>query len=229
MRKTIYDKINKESINSMPKETFPGRIFTITTEAEADKAVEYLMGEKVVGIDTETKPSFRKHIVHKVSLLQISTHDTCFLFRLNRTGMTGSIVRLLEDKNLTKVGLSLKDDLRALNIFHKFQPGSYIELQEEVKEIGIQDASLQKIYANLFGKMISKRQRLSNWEVDIMTDAQKSYAAIDAWACVMIHDEILRLKSTHDYELVKNEETETGTKGKDGNTEQHTTDEQDIS
>ncbi len=192
----------------MPKETFPGRIFTITTEADADKAVGYLMKETVLGIDTETRPSFRKHVENKVALLQVSTHDTCFLFRLNRTGMTDSLVRLLEDANITKVGLSLKDDLRTLKLRHKFNPGRYIELQEEVKEIGIQDASLQKIYANLFGKMISKRQRLSNWEADIMTDAQKSYAAIDAWACIMIHNEIMRLKKTHDYELVKREETE---------------------
>lgn len=240
MSKIIYDKINKTSIGSMPKEIFPGRIFTITTEDEADKAVEFLMEQTILGIDTETKPSFRKHVVNKVALLQISTHDTCFLFRLNRIGMTDSLIRLLEDKNITKVGLSLKDDLRILKLRHKFTPGQYIELQEEVKQIGIQDASLQKIYANLFGKMISKRQRLSNWEVDIMTDAQKAYAAIDAWACIMIHEEIMRLKATNDYELVKREETETETgtvtdkvnnkvESNDNNTEQTATDEQDIS
>ncbi len=225
MTKTIYDRINKASISEMPKETFPGRIFTITTEIETDRAVDYLMRQTELGIDTETKPSFRKRVVNKVALLQISTRDTCFLFRLNMTGMTDSLVRLLEDREITKVGLSLKDDLLMLGRRHKFKPGKYVELQEEVKQIGIQDASLQKIYANLFGKMISKRQRLSNWEADIMTDAQKSYAAIDAWACVMIHGEIMRLKSTHDYELVKTEATDT----KDNNTEQHTTDEQDIS
>ncbi len=237
MIKTIYEKINKASICSMPKETFPGRIFTITSETETDKAVEYLMGETVLGIDTETRPSFRKHVENKVALLQVSTHDTCFLFRLNRTGMTESLVRLLEDASITKVGLSLKDDLRTLSRRHKFTPRQFIELQDEVKEIGIVDASLQKIYANLFGKMISKRQRLSNWEADIMTDAQKSYAAIDAWACVMIHDEIKRLKATHDYKLVKAEETVaevgiktvTETESKYNNTEQTTTDEQDIS
>ena len=71
-----------------------------------------------------------------------------------------------------------------------------------VPELGIEDMSLQKLYANLFHQKISKRQRLSNWESPILDDKQKQYASIDAWACIRIYDEIERLKQTGDYRLV---------------------------
>ncbi len=202
MNKIIYDKIDKSTIQQMPRETFTGRIITITSVKEARKAVEYLMKESLLGIDSETRPSFKKNIRHNVALLQISTHDTCFLFRLNMIGMPDCLIRLLEDRGITKVGLSLKDDLSTLERRHQFVPGNFIDIQDEAKLIGIQDCSLQKIYANLFGKMITKRQQLSNWEADTLSDAQKMYASIDAWSCILIHEEIQRLAKSNDYTLV---------------------------
>ena len=128
----------------------------------------------------------------------MSSHDTCFLFRLNRIGITDSLVRLLEDCSITKVGLSLQDDLRMLNQRRNFTPGTFVELQKEVKDIGIEDNSLQKIYANLFGKKISKNQQLSNWEAETLTEAQQRYAATDAWACIKIHEAVSKMKQTGD-------------------------------
>ena len=161
------------------------------------------MKQAVLGFDTETRPSFKKGVIHHVALLQVATHDTWFLFRLNRIGIPDSLVRLLEDKNITKVGLSLQDDMRALNQRRKFKPGTYVELQKEVKDIGIEDNSLQKIYANLFGEKISKGQQLSNWEADILTEAQQRYAATDAWACIQIHEEVARMKREGSFVLKK--------------------------
>ena len=192
----IFENYPKERIQSLPLTKFEGRVFVITTESDADKAVDYLMKQPILGFDTETIPSFKKWQRHTVSLLQVSTHDTCFLFRLHLTGMTKSIIRLLEDRNITKVGLSLRDDFHQLHERSPFNVGTFIDLQDEVKEIGVQDASLQKIFANLLGGKISKSQQLSNWEADILTDGQKTYAATDAWACIMIHEEIQRLAKT---------------------------------
>lgn len=193
MMREIFENYPKERIQSLPLTKFEGRVFVITTESDADKAVDYLMKQPILGFDTETRPSFKKWQRHTVSLLQVSTHDTCFLFRLHLTGMTKSIIRLLEDRNITKVGLSLRDDFHQLHERSSFNVGTFIDLQDEVKEIGVQDASLQKIFANLLGGKISKSQQLSNWEADILTDGQKTYAATDAWACIMIHEEIQRL------------------------------------
>ena len=199
--KKIRDKYDKKSIQTLPRVLFNGRIIVIFSEKETDKAVEYLMKSKILGVDTETRPSFKKGKMHQVSLLQISTYDTCFLFRLNRIGLTDSLVKLLEYHQTTKVGLSLQDDLRQLNQRRAFTPGAYIELQKEVKEIGIEDMSLQKIYANLFGEKIAKSQQLSNWEAETLSEAQQYYAATDAWACLKIHEEVTRLKREKDYIL----------------------------
>ncbi|MBR2630477.1 MAG: 3'-5' exonuclease domain-containing protein 2 [Bacteroidaceae bacterium] len=199
--KTIQDRYEKKDIQNLPRALFEGRIIVIFSEAEADKAVDYLMAQKILGVDTETRPSFKKGQIHQVSLLQISTNDTCFLFRLNQIGLPDSLIKLLEDCGTTKVGLSLQDDLRQLNQRRDFTPGSFIELQKEVREIGIEDMSLQKIYANLFQQKISKNQQLSNWEADTLSPAQQLYAATDAWACLQIHEEVMKLKRDKNYVL----------------------------
>ena len=199
--KVIQDKYDKNQIQTLPCVHFKGRIIVIFTEKEADKAVDYLMKQSVLGFDTETRPTFKKGQSHQVALLQVATHDTCFLFRLNKIGMTDSVVRLLEDQTITKVGLSLQDDMRMLNQRRAFTPGTFVELQKEVKDIGIEDNSLQKIFANLFGGKIAKGQQLSNWEAEILTEAQQRYAATDAWACIKIHEEVARMKQDGDYIL----------------------------
>ena len=199
--KIIKDRYDKQKIQTLPRVLFGGRIIVIFTEKDADKAVEYLLKQPILGFDTETKPSFKKGKTYQVALLQVATHDTCFLFRLNQIGITDSIKRLLEDRTITKVGLSLQDDMRQLELRRKFTPGTFIELQKEVKDIGIIDMSLQKIYANLFRMKIAKNQQLSNWETDILTEAQQKYAATDAWACIQIHEEVARMKQDGDYIL----------------------------
>ena len=199
--RVIQDKYDKQKIQTLPCVHFRGRIIVIFTERDADKAVAYLMKQHVLGFDTETRPAFQKGKMHQVALLQVSTHDTCFLFRLNEIGLTDSIIRLLEDTTITKVGLSLQDDMRMLNQRRSFKPGTFVELQKEVKDIGIEDNSLQKIYANLFGGKIAKGQQLSNWEADILSDAQQKYAATDAWACIQIHEEVIRMKRDRDFVL----------------------------
>lgn len=208
MKKVIYNKIDKRSISNLPKVLFSGRIVVVTTENDADKAVDFLLAQPILGVDTETRPAFKKGINHKVALLQVATHDICFLFRLNYTGITASILKLLEDTTVPKIGLSLHDDIMSMHRRADFRPGNFIDLQKHVGEIGIEDLSLQKLYANFFGQKISKAQRLSNWEADILTQQQKNYAATDAWACIMLYEELQKLEDTGDYELVVKPEEE---------------------
>ena len=201
MRKTIYNKFDKRAITALPVLKFPGRIIVIMSEGETEKAVDYLLSSDILGVDTETRPSFHRGEMHKVALLQVSTRDTCFLFRLNHTGITPAIKRLLEDTTVKKIGLSWHDDILMLRKRQEFTPGLFIDLQDIVGSIGIEDRSLQKLYANVFGQKISKRQRLTNWEADVLTERQKEYAAIDAWACIKLYDEIMNLLATKEYEL----------------------------
>ncbi|MCD7973530.1 MAG: 3'-5' exonuclease domain-containing protein 2 [Candidatus Azobacteroides sp.] len=191
--------ITKDELNTLPVETFDGNIIVVQTEEEAIKAIEYLKEFSLIGFDTETKPSFRKGNINRVALLQLSTLDTCFLFRLNRIGFIPPLINLLSDSKIKKIGLSLKDDFDSLNRWKTFKPKGFIDIQNIISDYHIHDKSLQKIYAILFKKKISKRQRLSNWENDILTDAQKKYAAIDAWACCMIYNELMRLNEMESF------------------------------
>ena len=171
---------------------------------------DYYPGMKEA-VDTETRPSFKRGTTHKVALLQISTSDTCFLFRLNQIGMPPSLQEFLMSDTL-KIGLSLKDDftmLRRRKDVHA-EEGNWIELQDYVGRFGIEDRSLQKIFANLFGQKISKSQRLSNWEAETLSEGQMKYAATDAWACVEIYNCLSELERTGAYELIKIEEEPQG-------------------
>ena len=206
MKKVIYSKFDKARIQQLPRALFEGRIEVVLSESEAAKAVDFLLSQPIIGLDTETRPSFRKGVKYYVSLLQVSTRDICFLFRLKHTGMCPPIIRLLEDTTIPKIGLSLHDDLHQLHEVAQFEPGHFVELQHKVKAFGVEDLSLQKLFANFFGERISKGQRLTNWEADILSESQKRYAATDAWACVLLYEEMERLLQTGDFEVVGDEE-----------------------
>lgn len=208
MRKVIYNKFDKTKIATLPRVTFDGRIVVVVTEREAEKAVQYLLSQPILGVDTETRPSFKRGHLNQVALLQVSSHNVCFLFRLNLLGMSPAVKQLLEDAVVPKIGLSLRDDLHSLHALGDFENGNFIDLQDHVKEIGVEDLSLQKLYANFFGLRISKRERLTNWEADILDDKQKMYAATDAWTCIMLYEELMRLEQTGNFVLVKSEERE---------------------
>lgn len=202
----LYSKFNKEAIHELPQVLFTGRIIVITSEKKAEKAVDFLLKQSILGVDTETRPVFRKGQSYKVSLLQVATHDTCFLFRLNILGITPSIKRLLENTETKMIGLSWHDDLLALHKRSDFKKGNFIDLQDIIGDLGIKDLSLQKLYANIFRQKISKRQRLTNWNNETLSEKQKQYAATDAWACIQLYEEIMRLKVSGDYQLVQVEE-----------------------
>ncbi len=206
MTKVLQSHFDKRGMSELPRAVFDGQIIVIQSEQEAKKAVKYLLSQPLLGLDTETRPSFRKGQLNEVALLQVSTRETCFLFRLNLIGIPACIVHLLSDERVLRVGLSWHDDQTSLCRRRKFDM-KVLDLQSYVKELGIQDMSLQKLYANIFGQYISKRQQLSNWERDVLSDAQKVYAATDAWACLKLYEEMHKLRESGDYRLVSDEES----------------------
>ncbi len=179
--------ISKDQLSTLPVMAYPAEITVVDSVATAHSALLALAKERYVGFDTETRPSFHKGRTHKVALMQLSTDERCFLFRLNKIGITDDIKAFLEDPGCIKIGLSVHDDFTSLRRSADINPQGFIELQNMVRLYGISDISLQKIYAIIFGQRISKSQRLSNWEADTLTDAQKDYAALDAWACLNIY------------------------------------------
>ena len=202
--KQLLAKFDKRDISALPRTLFDGRIIVITTEGEASRAVDYLLTFPLIGIDTETRPTFRRGAtgMNPVGLLQVSTQDTCFLFRLTFIGLPPCLLRLLTDTHTLKIGLSLHDDWNQLCRRIPFRPRHYVELQDLVKKLGIEDMSLQKLYANIFHQKISKGQQLTNWDADILTEKQKLYAATDAWACLKLYIEIESLLESGDFTTI---------------------------
>lgn len=185
--------ITKEQIAELDQETFEGTIHVIDQLKQVPEAVAYLATQSTLGFDTETKPAFKRGQVHKVALMQLATEQECFLFRLNRIGYPDMLEDIIGNPAIRKIGLSLRDDFAAIRKRSGQLPENFIDLQSYVDKFGIEVNSLQKIYAILFGKKISKNQRLSNWEAPVLSPAQQSYAAIDAWACLRIYNYLSRV------------------------------------
>ena len=176
-------KIEKSLISTLPPCDIVGEIIVIDRPEDVAAAIDDLKQCPLIGFDTETRPSFRRGESNTISLLQLATDRRAYLFRLKKIGPNQLLKDLLESEEHMKVGLSVHDDFHSLNRWMPCRPKNFIELQKYVKAFGIEEMSLQKIYAIVFNKKISKRQQLSNWEADQLTTAQQQYAAIDAWAC----------------------------------------------
>ena len=178
--------IPKEKVSELPIVEFTGNIYVIDSMSKMNMAINALRKEIVVGFDSETKPAFARGKLNKVALLQVSTFTECYLFRINKIGIPDKLKSFLEDKNIKKIGLSLNNDIIGLRRITDINPEGFIDLQKMVNEYGIVD--MQRIYAIIFGKKISKSQRLTNWEAPALTTAQQKYAALDAFSCLEIYD-----------------------------------------
>lgn len=182
--------ISKQELAELPAAHFKGKITVIDDTSLVEEAVERLSASDLLGFDTETRPAFKKGQNHQVALLQLSSDTECYLFRLNKIGLPDALKQLLEAADKKKIGLSLHDDFRNLKKNFDLNPEGFVELQQYVEQWNIVDKSLSKLYAILFGERISKGQRLSNWEAEHLAESQQHYAALDAYACVRIYQEL---------------------------------------
>jgi ribonuclease D len=199
----IVPKISKEEVNAFPVVIFEGQITLVDDVSKAHEALTALSKEKLVGIDTETKPSFARGQYHKVALIQISTDNHCYLFRLNKLHFPAELAAFLSNPDIRKVGLALRDDFAGLNKHHRFVPANIVDLQSVVKDYGILELGLQKIFAILFQQKISKSQRLTNWESVVLSEQQQRYAATDAWAVLRIYKQLQNEKKLTRKQLVE--------------------------
>lgn len=181
--------ITEEEIKQLPRKEFNGEIYLIDTNKKLDIALPLLKDKKVLGFDTETRPSFKKGPNNDIALMQLATSEEAFLFRINRIGFPESLKNLSEDDSVLKIGLALKDDLNGLKKFNDFNPSSFIDLQDLAKKLSIRNNGLKKLAAIFLNFRVSKSrsQRLSNWEGDTLTPKQVKYAATDAWVCYELY------------------------------------------
>lgn len=179
------ESITPDEIQKLDYVSFPGKIYVIdSVGAEFNRAIAYLRSQKVIGFDTETRPTFSpQQPRYGVALLQLSGRDKAFLFRINKMGMHRRLCNLLADARIMKIGAAIHDDIRGLQKKHDFVPEGFVDLQKIVWEWGIRDKSVKKMAAIILGARVSKTQQLSNWEADSLSESQQMYAATDAWVC----------------------------------------------
>ena len=178
--------ISPEEIGRLELASFPGEIQVIDSLGEAfGKAVSYLKRQKVIGFDTETRPTFSPdQRSNGTALLQLSGAEKAFLFRIKLMGgIPRSLCAILANPAIVKVGAAIHDDVLGLQKFAGFQPQNFVDLQKIGWEYGIRDKSVKKMTAIILGFKISKAQQLSNWEAEKLSDSQQRYAATDAWVC----------------------------------------------
>lgn len=177
--------ISPEEIAALELASFPGEIVLVDAEDEVfDQAIRYLKRQKVLGFDTETRPTFSPDQHSSgTALLQLSGSGKAFLFRLKKCGLPRPLASILANPAIVKVGAATLDDVRGLQKITKFAPKGFVDLQNIVGEYGIRDKSVKKMTAIILGVKISKAQQLSNWEAEKLSESQQKYAATDAWVC----------------------------------------------
>jgi ribonuclease D len=183
--------ISNEEINELPLKAFEGKTVIISEEKKLHHAFEEIHDHEIVGFDTETKPVFVRGQQNKVSLMQIALPNKVFLIRLKQTGISTQIIRFLETENITKAGVALRDDIKALQRLKSYDPKGFVDLATLSKQAGLQVESVKKLTALLLGFRISKSAQTSNWEADVLNEKQISYAATDAWVCLEIYKKLI--------------------------------------
>jgi ribonuclease D len=178
----------------LPSAHFDGRIVVVDREEQIEAACRDLASHRIIGFDTETRPSFKAGVTNKVSLLQLSTPTHCYLIRLCRTKLHSLLLKILSSPDIIKIGADVAGDIRSLHALRHFKERGFVDLQQIASSWGIEEKSLRKMSAIVLGKRVSKAQRLSNWEASTLTPQQQMYAATDAWVCIEIYNKLMSVE-----------------------------------
>ena len=189
------ENITVEELAEHELSWFKGEIVLVDNLKTFYEVFPRLLISDLLGFDTETRPTFKKGKKNAVSLIQLSTGDLACLFRINKIGIPDDLVDLLSDPFVIKAGVAVHDDIRFLKGIRRFSPDGFIDLQTLVKDFGIQSSGLKKLAAIILGFRISKRQQVTDWEAEQLSEAQQIYAATDAWVCHQIYK---KLKNGYD-------------------------------
>lgn len=177
---------------ALPLYAYDGEVVCVDSMEKFYQVKDELFLEPIWGFDTETKPCFRKGAANRknVALLQLSSREKTYIFRLSKIGLHKELCDFLSSDRFTKIGLSSRDDIKGLQKLSPFTAAGFIDLQSIAPDYGIEEKSLRKMAAIVLGFRISKAQQLSNWESDVLTSKQIRYAATDSWVTRLIYMEM---------------------------------------
>lgn len=181
--------ITNEELMVLPLYSYDGEVVCVDTLEKFRQVKDELFLEPLWGFDTETKPCFKKGASNRknVALLQLSSREKTYIFRLSIIGLPKELCDFLSSDRFTKIGLSSRDDIKGLQKLTPFTPAGFIDLQRIAPDYGIEEMSLRKMAAIVLGFRISKAQQLSNWESETLNEKQIRYAATDSWVTRQIY------------------------------------------
>ncbi len=175
--------ISRGDVNDLPIRRYEGAVRLIESPEDLEGAVADIRQESVVGLDTETRPAFRKGESHLPCLVQVATARAVYLFPLQRMDFSRPLAELLADPLIVKAGVSLAHDLRQLKLVFPFEQASVVDLGDTARHGGVGQSGVRNLAANFLGFRIPKGNRTSNWAARHLSPSQITYAATDAWAC----------------------------------------------
>jgi len=179
----IPRSISREDMAKLAIRRYEGRVRLVASPEDLEEARSDLRQETIVGLDTETRPAFKKGESHLPCLVQAATARAVYLFQLRRTEVFPVVAELLADPRVVKAGVSLKDDMRALKQVFAFEEKNLLDLGLIARRSGLGQTGVRNLAGILLGFRIPKGTKTSNWAVPQLSAAQIAYAATDAWAC----------------------------------------------
>ena len=179
----IPRSISREHLVKLPIRRFEGRVCVVATPEELEEARSDLAAERLVGLDTETRPAFKKGESHLPALVQVATAHAVYLFQLRRAECFPVLAALLSSPSTVKAGVSLRDDLRALKAVFAFAEQNVLDLGRAARHAGLHQSGVRNLAGMFLEFRIPKGTQTSNWAARELSPAQIAYAATDAWAC----------------------------------------------
>lgn len=175
-------RIEKDHIETLPVGAWDGPVDLIESERDAERAVSSLLGERVLGFDTETKPSYARGEYNLPSILQLAGEKRIFIFRLDHCGGIPLAFPLLCNERQAKVGVAVRDDVRNLRARAPFDDRAFIDISDHTKRAGVENTGLRALAAHYLGLQMKKSKKIqtSNWARPL-DERQIHYAANDAW------------------------------------------------
>ena len=174
-------------VHQFPLLRFSGDIIVVDTPGKlADMAAD-LSRHTHLGFDTETRPSFRKGEKHPPALVQLALDERVYVVQLKKAGFGDPLMALLAGPGILKLGVGIRDDLKALQEMRPFDPGGFVDLGELARRQDIAERGVRSLALRFLGGRISKGAQTSNWAAASLTERQLRYAATDAWVCLKLH------------------------------------------
>ena len=190
---SLKTNITQDELNVLPLRAYSGKVHVITDPKYFPKIAAEVSKHRVVGFDTETRPSFKKGQSYKLALLQLAIHNKVYLIRTHHTGLDHHLISIFENKDIIKTGVAIRDDIKALQSLKTFSPAAFVDLATLSRQVGLQVESVKKLAALVLGFRISKSAQTSNWEATTLTEKQIEYAATDAWVCLELYHKLSNL------------------------------------